>query len=307
VYLERPWFSSGVGEVLGVVLRPEDVDPLSDLAEAMKPYTSQWGTDPVWQSANVAPLRMEHLENLADKGDHLPLDELRRTNNADGRVVHVAGFTPQYDPDRGLWFCDIAFKPENEPGQTSSYFPFVRLALARFQPHSVFSADGLDSAHLSRVVLADYVQLAPDRRVDYDLNDLPASQAITINVRGPVGYRFERPTVMLASLARRDPRVPDPADELGWAEFGTPTPLELQNGSSPELSTWKGVVSVPNPPPSPLRVVVRELEVFPSSDDQATVTVPALQDAPHSAGGMSMVEFGQFRARLVFADSLELP
>jgi hypothetical protein len=49
VYLERPWFSSGVGELLGVLLRTEDVDPLSDLAEAMKPYTSQWGNDPVWR------------------------------------------------------------------------------------------------------------------------------------------------------------------------------------------------------------------------------------------------------------------
>ncbi len=146
VYLERPWFSSGVRELLGVVIRPEEVDPLSELAEALKPYTSQWGNDPLWLAANVEPLRMEHLNNMDEPGDHLPLAELKRTNITDGRVMHVAGFAPEYDPDRGLWFCDISFKPENLPGQTPSYFPFVRLALARFQPHSVFSADGLDSA-----------------------------------------------------------------------------------------------------------------------------------------------------------------
>ncbi len=47
------------------------------------------------------------------------------------------------------------------------------------------------------MVLADYVQLAPDRRVEYDLNDVQTNETITITVRGPVGFRFERLTVML--------------------------------------------------------------------------------------------------------------
>jgi hypothetical protein len=40
-----------------------------------------------------------------------------------------------------------------DPG--NAYFPFVRLALARFQP------DSIPDAHLSRVILAEFIQLVP--------------------------------------------------------------------------------------------------------------------------------------------------
>ena len=42
-----------------------------------------------------------------------------------------------------------------KPGK--AYYPFVRLALARFHPIST------GKAHLSPAVTADYMQLAPDR------------------------------------------------------------------------------------------------------------------------------------------------
>jgi hypothetical protein len=302
VYLERPWFSSGVGELLGVLLRTEDVDPLSDLAEAMKPYTSQWGNDPVWDSARVEPLQLEHLANADDSGKELPLAELKRGNSTDGRVVNVAGFKPEYDPARGLWFCDISF----DPGQALSYFPFVRLALARFQPHSLFSDDGLDSAHLSRAVLADYVQLAPHRRVDYDLKDVQTNGILDITVRGPVGFRLERPTVMLVNFARRDPRVPDPQDELGWAEFGNRMVLELQGSSTPEQATWSGKIPLPSPQPSPLRVLVRELELFQGGDD-TTVVIPGTTGGEQPTPSTGTFDFPRFQERVVFADALELP
>jgi hypothetical protein len=300
VYLERPWFSSGVGELLGVLIRPEEVGPLTELAEAMKPYTSQWGNDPVWDSARVEPLRLEHLINVDDRAEELPLAELKRVNNTDRRVVHVGGFKPEYDPKRGLWFCDISF----DPGQTTSYFPFVRLALARFQPHSVFSNDGLDSAHLSRVVLADYVQLAPHRQVDYDLTNMQSNETLTITVRGPVGFRFERPTVMLVSFAERDPRVPDPKDELGWVEFGNPFLLDIQQGSTPEEATWSKKIALPSPQPSPLRLLVRELELFPGEQD-TTVVIPGRKVVDQPPPGM--IDFPRFQERVVFADALELP
>jgi hypothetical protein len=48
-------------------------------------------------------------------------------------------------------YCDI------EVSMGASYCPFIRLALARYQPISV------RGAHLSNVVLADFIHLAPDR------------------------------------------------------------------------------------------------------------------------------------------------
>jgi hypothetical protein len=38
-----------------------------------------------------------------------------------------------------------------------AYFPFIRFALARFQPQSI------QNAHLSRIVLSDFIQPVPDR------------------------------------------------------------------------------------------------------------------------------------------------
>ena len=65
--------------------------------------------------------------------------------------VEIAPHDVSYDATRQLWFADI----EIDAG--SSYWPFVRLALARYQPCST------RGAHLSEVVLADFMQLASDR------------------------------------------------------------------------------------------------------------------------------------------------
>src|SRR6185369_6347230 len=46
VYLSRPWFSSGVGELLGVVI-PKDSSP----TDAARRYISEWGADPIWNSS----------------------------------------------------------------------------------------------------------------------------------------------------------------------------------------------------------------------------------------------------------------
>ena len=60
---------------------------------------------------------------------------LAETNKA---KVTVVGHTPRFDATRNLWYCDI----ELDPG--AAYQPFVRLALCRYQPHSI------DGHHISR-------------------------------------------------------------------------------------------------------------------------------------------------------------
>ena len=49
--------------------------------------------------------------------------------------------------------------------------PFVRLALARYQPHSITGVE------LSRVTLADYAQLTPDRSAVITINPGDPRQA----------------------------------------------------------------------------------------------------------------------------------
>ena len=50
VYLDRPWYSSGDGELLGVVLYGEGF-PID--REAWKHLVTQWGLDPIWDADRV--------------------------------------------------------------------------------------------------------------------------------------------------------------------------------------------------------------------------------------------------------------
>ena len=197
MWLRRPWFSSGDGEQLGVVLKPgvrlpqgwqrvaelelaapalarraptvrmkplqtggpaaaaagsqllgkvaqtsaiahlAALTPPPTAAEAermLRPYVTQWGSDPVWQSElPELPPTVAGFPSHAGWASGLTLDELPPSI-----AVVVAAHDVHFDRDRKLWYCDI----EIDPGD--SYYPFVRLALARYQAHSVIGA------HLSR-------------------------------------------------------------------------------------------------------------------------------------------------------------
>lgn len=147
VYLERPWWSSGESERLGVVFK---LGPIP-MDSPLKPFVTQWGLDPVFDSAApVAGPTLAAFPLATDTRSNVSLEEIG--NNQD--IFSVAGHTVEFDPERKLWFADIVVQAG------SSYFPFVRLALARFQPFSI------EDCHLSRVVLTDFVQLVPDRTLD---------------------------------------------------------------------------------------------------------------------------------------------
>jgi hypothetical protein len=179
VYLDRPWNGSGYGEMLAVVLAPASFrgDPSEEPAAApYKNFVTQWANDPIWASPfenGIGPRRTDFplARNAPDPtGSWLPAfappterdqppGPFPVTNlthpalppsTADG-LVDVAPHDVFYDEERELWYCDI------EIGTSRSYYPFIRLALARYQPVSV------DGAHLSNIVLADFMSLAPDR------------------------------------------------------------------------------------------------------------------------------------------------
>lgn len=179
VYLNRPWNVTGYGEMLAVVLPPAnfDGDPDTVPAKPQPPYKkfiTQWGNDPIWLSPFVP--------GLAPKLSNFPL--ARTAPDADGKWLpsfapadeadqphepfKTTGLVPPeyptgplfldiaphdvfYDDERKLCYCDI------EVTWGASYFPFIRLALARYQPSSA------DTAHLSSIVFADFMPLVPDR------------------------------------------------------------------------------------------------------------------------------------------------
>ncbi|MCA1802094.1 MAG: hypothetical protein LC662_06515 [Rhodothermaceae bacterium] len=158
VYLDRPWYSSGEGELLGVVMsgsapaatpsagtvgsftgavarQPVQVGGLQILAQGggsdnpLRLLTTQCGMDPIWKSAETpASLGPTNFPDAVRSQNGLTFAE------ADGVYALVAGHEVHFDEERKLWYSDIVV----DLGQ--SYYPFIRLALARYQPESIVVA-----------------------------------------------------------------------------------------------------------------------------------------------------------------------
>ncbi|MCH8557937.1 MAG: hypothetical protein LAT84_08950 [Balneolia bacterium] len=142
VWLDRPWYSSGEGELLGVVIPGNhDAAMLPENAHLI----SHCGQDPIRKSAQPAyRLRPEHFPDRVRGNNTITLEET-------GLTAAVAGHQVHFDEERKLWYSDIQIDTGD------AYFPMVRLALVRFQPSS------MEDAHVSAVVLADFIQPAADR------------------------------------------------------------------------------------------------------------------------------------------------
>lgn len=84
----------------------------------------------------------------------------------------VLGYAPEYNPDRRRWFVDVAFDAD------ATYWPFVRLAVARYQPNAI--------AHtgLSPITLCDYVQVPPSRTLTVTR---PGADTIRFVLTGAIG------------------------------------------------------------------------------------------------------------------------
>jgi hypothetical protein len=343
VYLKRPWYSSGDGEMLGVVLAdPADYPP----DDRLRPFVTHWGNDPIWQTGSVADYPQDAgfkklFPRAALTKAFLVLDEVSAAEHR----VFVAGHTLElgdFDSDRKLWVCDIQIKIDS--GQ--SYNPFVRLALARYQPHS------LEGLEVSRVVLTDFVQLAPDRTVTINpVEGDPNSFAISVQ-----GLTYQRsawdPSLPISDLDPQseqiatplqelmtmtppeliqvtvEQRIPGTQDEAGWepasdiaataVRIDSAVSADFPRGTPPSL--WSGQVTLPPDRQSgQFRVVVREYERLPTDErlvETARVHVdpdPAVKgDHGHFENRTLTFRPGSPAAptpkpgRMVFAETIEL-
>ena len=265
VYLDRPWNVSGYGEMLAVVLPPPTLtqDPEEyPKASPYKKYITQWANDPIWLSpfvSGIAPKRENFplARNAPDPSGawlppNAPLSESDQPPGAftvtnllppaapagtNSPVVDVAPHDVRYDAERRLWYCDIEVR-------SGSYSPFIRLALARYQPTSIYGA------HLSHIVLADIMPLAADRWLNVtqlpDANRrritvyggkytdssgrLEASAAPSMSLVNPVTGRTEtlipaRPSgtpVFEAWIEKLDASL---GPDFGWQRVAQPTPV----------------------------------------------------------------------------------
>ena len=287
VYFQRGRFSSGDGELLGVVLWPSSADNVSfletvkgrfrpqertDICDILSPYVSQWGADPVYQSGAIRGFpAITDFRNVYAYREGLTLGELEGKTrsdfgckDADDFLFSVAAFEAELDEARNLWRCDIEMKVEN----INAYFPFVRLALVHFQP------DSIQNAHVSGVTLADFAQLTPNRfaSVQYDRHDskrltllISGTSYVTTNGGGSADLIYG-PSEMVVTLEQQCRHY---YTDMTW------TKVPFKNGelemvahpqtSGTEVTTWKLDVPLPESRHSRhFRVAIVENEILPT-------------------------------------------
>ena len=243
VYLGRPWFASGIGELLGVVVASPPLGTV--LPAGLQPFVSGFGSDPVFATGPVGTAKVSDFPLATHKGTALRLEEQAGALG----WVDVAGHEIAWDEERRLWFADISI------GAGQSYFPFVKLALVRYQPAS------LAGIELSRVAQVDFIQLTPNRSMGLTY---PTVSEVNVEVIGP-GYlaTAKRPTpdTMRAYLQLKAVETSDP--DLQWIiDPAEPTGTLLSVASSSEtLTVWKGTVKLPKARGTvPYRILVAEFE-----------------------------------------------
>jgi hypothetical protein len=329
IYLARPWYSSGDGELLGVVTlngdcTPEIAQPAAQpphlmrlvkqrrrkhlqrlvttpTCDSVKLYVSQWGSDPVFNDGSTFT-QMPHTDNfsaLATKtATGLMLAELPN-------LVDVSGFSVEFDSSRKLWYADIEV---DTSAYGQPYFPFLRLALARYQPNSVSG----HSLELSKVVMADFIQLPPDRTLSVTMS--ADKNSVAVSVTGVVGQSLETSSSSSGNvvggsigsfITSMDVLVEQNTagevatsgdDTLGWAQVGNPITLTADS-NSPGMRTWSTPATTPIDISSltgTIRLVVREHESFYAQDPHPLVS------------GSIFSSSAQTQGRIVYAATFDL-
>lgn len=298
IYLERPWYSSGEGELLAVLVAPGGVDARAET------HVSQWGADPIWLSSQV-DRRAMLLEfdtlmrslGLDDRpGDARPVAPpvtLPYGEVAGNPMVTVLGYRPRFSVERGLWYVDVAIDPGDR------IWPFVRLAVARYQPDSV------DGCHLSQPVRCDFVQLLPERTASVSRTDV---RHVRVVVAGPVGIRgskdfppapadavdaVARNRRLVARLQRTDPALPT---DLGWETVDV-VELALRGaGRTNAEGAWVGELSAPVDIPL----------ATPGDSDDWRVTIEEWELLLGDPADLGVGGAGEWERRLVYADEVPL-
>ena len=241
VELSRPWFLSGEGEQLGVVVERCEV-----------------GRDPIWDTPPLSD-RVPSAADFAAGG--VPVA------HPEAGTVTVVPFDAAFAD--GRWVADV-----DVPGlAATSYRPFVRLAVTRYQPHS------LDDAHaISTIVRTDLVQVLPDRTLIVDTSG--AEPVVTLKGVGP-GGAGNRVDVIVETLSD------DSSTDLSVLEGSTDGLVAWTAATQPVSGPLDSPIIVPRPAGARLRLRVREVE--------QSLTLPGATAGP-----------GELGERVVFADLVEI-
>jgi hypothetical protein len=138
-----------------------------------------------------------------------------------------------------MWYCDVDL-------ELGAYWPFVRLALARWQPNAIVAADppgtpGDTALSLSPVVLADIVQVAPGRTATATVGGR-AVRTVNVVVQGPSFSTTDVDRAAPVVRAHLERQLSSTTSDVDWE------PL-----TDPEDLTRTQLFAVPTAPGRPFR------------------------------------------------------
>jgi len=269
VYIKRPWFSSGEDEMLAVLLPGNDPSKFKQSLMAVggssgfNSMVSHWALDP------IRPSKPETMNYPAiNDFRHNPTvgNALVYPGREDVKVNCVA-YPVEFDKERKLWFADFAIN------HGKMYFPFVKLALARYQPHSV--RKGNRDVCLSSVVMADYIQLVPERLATLTFKKDNMNSRFTLQIEGVISNALDQNgnTGNFISISFVDPQlvqpiygmVSDGRNEESLTEEGVRIPISGKNVINNYFTISREFKLSRKYKDQALQVIVQEYEGSPNS------------------------------------------
>ncbi|MEU4447686.1 hypothetical protein AB0K14_10275 [Actinosynnema sp. NPDC050801] len=243
VELARPWFVTGEGEALGVLVA----------AGAESPFVTRIGRDPAFASP-APPAFPDPAWFPGKEADRVLHPEAQQHVHVVPHGVSLAG-------DR--WLADVRIAPP-----VSSYYPFVQLVLARYQRES------LRGLALSTAVVADPVRLPPDRRLVVSRTDTGMLVELTGTAPDPPNL-FE---VVLEHLVAPPGTDPGTVELTGLPDAPDDVPAWFPVDDFMATGVVNETVDLPEPPDDrgPLRLRVREVE-FAATDSPPGVPLELLE------------------------------
>ena len=273
IWLERPWWSSGLGEQLAVLYRTGSAQPVSDQI----PYVSQWGRDPIHAAGTVVgsmtdatfPARLRNSIALRPPG---------------GPIVRAVPHRVRFNVARDMWYCDVDL-------ELGAYWPFVRLALARWQPNAIVAADPVETTlSLSPVVLADIVQVAPGRTATVTVGGRGV-RSINVGVQGPSfsTTSVDRGAPVVRAHLERQPLSTN--SDVDWEPLTNPESLLrtqlLAVPSTPGRQfNWQGTLQLGgvNTSQYRYRVVIEEFEQYRTDGEVGDLRPIVIPGRPPTVG-----------------------
>ncbi|HEY4951702.1 MAG TPA: hypothetical protein VIH88_15305 [Candidatus Acidoferrales bacterium] len=254
VILNRPWYASGNGEQLAVIVRDgTSVKPVLNQLPAVysanqEDTQSAWGMHPDW--AGYADIPSNPDKNSITVGDANSTIAVVQSTG----TKYIVPFTPQYNDQDQQWFCNVNLSAP------PAYGAVVRLIVARYQSMAV------DKCKLSPTVACDFALLGPQRCMVITRTGHFWNRKVRIQIYG-VGAFYNQPRnvqkLMTTFQVFRVSLSLTNSEGFNWENRGE---IQADREFAPNATLlWQGTVSSNFLDGS--AVLVREFENYPGAED----------------------------------------